>query len=215
MDHTTYERAERVPTAVRRRNLVKGAAWSVPVVAAVAAAPSASASPEPALSLQGWVEIGKNCFSNPATLTINGTGGNNSSPPNDGRRGLWIFAPAPSTDWTITNARITFYYPTTLGTITWSAAAGNSGWSVPVVTVGLDPAIAGYTAYTTYYSGTWTFNNLTGTENDYFFANGRPNFVANPTIANCTTTDIPAYAQRTVTVNGNVITFRRGPVTLT
>jgi hypothetical protein len=197
-----------VRSALTRRNVVKGAAWAVPVITVAGTPAFAIGSPVPDLALEGWVVVGKDCNLGNDTLTINGTGGNGASPPNTGTRGIWIFAPAPAAQWTITNPRITFYYPSSLGTLTWSTATGNANWSAPVVTVGVDPPIAGYTAYTTYYSGTWTFFDLPGTDNDYFLADGRPNFVESVNISDCGN-DLTVYARRTVTVNGNVITFIR------
>lgn len=126
-----------------RRTVVKGAMWSAPVIAVGTAAPAGAVSPLPP-GLQGWVTVGKNCntFGND-TLTINGTGGNGAEPPNTGTRGIWIYITTSST--TLANARMTFYYPNSVAPSTWSAASGNSGWSVPVVST-VDPTIAGFTA---------------------------------------------------------------------
>ena len=197
-------------TVMRRRTVVKGAAWSAPVIAVGTAAPAQAASPLPP-GLQGWVTVGKDCntFGND-TLTINGTGGNGAEPPNTGTRGIWIYNTTAST--TVANARITFYYPNSVAPLTWSAASGNSGWSVPVVST-VDPPIAGFTAYTTFYTGPWEFRNLPGTANDYSRATGRPNFQASKVIPSCGST-IQVYARRTVTVNGQTISFIRGPIGL-
>ena len=196
-------------TVMRRRTVVKGAAWSAPVIAVGTAAPAHAASLPP--GLQGWVTVGKNCnWQSDDVLTINGTGGNGVEPPNSGTRGLWIYNTTSST--TVANARITFYYPDSLGSLTWTAEPSNSGWSVPQVST-VDPPIAGFTAYTTYYTGGWQFRDLPGTDNDYTRATGRPNFVASKQINNCDGT-IQVYARRTVTVDGQVISFLRGPVGL-
>lgn len=191
---------------VSRRVLAKGTAWTLPAVAVAAAAPRVAASPPPP-GLQGWVQIGKQCRSGADTLTINGVGDYPD-------RGLWVFYTTAAT--VLTNARVTFYYPSSL-VITWSAAAGNSGWSVPA-TGGPDPAIAGFTAYTTSYSGAWTWVN--GTPDDYSLANGDPNFTGSVALTNayCDSDGLPVYARRTVTVttgsNSETITFLRGPVNL-
>ena len=197
-------------TTTRRRTVVKGAMWSAPVIAVGTAAPAQAASPLPP-GLQGWVTVGKNCstFGND-TLTINGTGGNGAEPPNTGTRGIWIYNTTAST--TIANARMTFYYPNSVAPLTWSAASGNSGWSVPEVST-VDPPITGYTAYTTFYTGGWQFRDLTGTADDYSLATGRPNFEASKGISNCGG-DIQIYARRTGTVNGQTISFIRGPINL-
>lgn len=193
-------------TSVRRRQVVKGAAWTAPVIAMGTAAPAQAASPLPP-GLQGWVTVGKNCGTD--RLTIDGTGGGNASPPNNNSRGLWIYNTTASTQ--IANARITFYYPSSYGTITWTAVSGNSNWSVPVPST-VDPPIAGYIAYTTVYSGGWQFMNLPGTANDYSRATGGPNFRASVNVS-CSGT-IPIFARRTVTVNSETISFIRGPVNL-
>lgn len=184
--------------------------WSAPVIAVGTAAPAEAVSPLPP-GLHGWVTVGKNCdtFGND-TLTINGTGGNGAEPPNTGTRGIWIYITTSST--TLANARMTFYYPNSVAPLTWSAASGNSGWSVPVVST-VDPTIAGFTAHTTFYTGGWEFRNLPGTANDYSRARGRPNFQASKVIPSCGST-IQVYARRTVTVNGQTISFIRGPIGL-
>ncbi|PWJ27315.1 hypothetical protein ATK17_3506 [Branchiibius hedensis] len=187
---------------VSRRTLAKGAAWTTPVLLVGVVAPPASASPQP--GLQGWVDVGKSCNASFAmTLTIDGTG----SYPD---RGLWVYNAQPAQ---ISNAYITFYYPSGLGTIAWTAASGNSNWSVPAVDA-TAPVIAGYTAYTTRYSGTWTYH-ATGTDGPYSTADGDPKFTA--TVAGAGTycrNGVSVYARRTVTVNGTVYTFLRGPVSL-
>lgn len=198
-------------TVMRRRTVVKGAAWSAPVIAVGTAAPALAASPLPP-GLQGWVTVGKDCNnSGNDVLTINGTGGNGAEPPDTGTRGLWIYNTTNST--TIANARITFYFPNSVAPLTWTAVSGNSGWTVPVVST-VDPPIAGFTAYTTYYSGGWEFRDLNpGTANDFTRAIGRPNFQASKEISSCGST-IQVYARRTVTVNGQTISFIRGPINL-
>lgn len=196
-------------TTVRRRTLVKGTAWAAPAIAIGNAAPAMAASRPP--GLQGWVTVGKQCRSaSSGVLTINGTGGGNANPPNTNSRGLWIYNTNSGT--TITNASMTFYYPTSLGTISWSSASGNSGWSVPAVDTRV-PQIPGYRAYTTNYSGSWQFYDNPGLEDDHHRATGRPNFTASLTISNCGQ-PLPVYARRTVTVDGEVVTFQRGPVTI-
>lgn len=202
--------AQESSTGLKRRSLVKGTAWAAPTIALGSAAPAMAASRPP--GLQGWVTVGKSCDrDDPDTLTINGTGGNNANPPNSGSRGLWVYNTTSNT--TLSNARMTFYYPTSLGTIPWSPASGNSGWSTPAPST-VDPAISGFTAYTTYYSGSWTYRG--GHSNpldDHHLADGRPNFRASLRISYCGS-NLSVYARRTITVGGDVISFRRGPVYL-
>lgn len=187
---------------VSRRTLAKGAAWTTPVLLVGVVAPPASASAQP--GLQGWVTIGKSCNAvSTMTLTIDGVG----SYPD---KGLWVYNAQPAQ---ISNAYITFYYPTGLGPIAWTPTAANSNWSTPTVDT-TAPGITGYTAYTTRYSGTWTYH-ATGTDGPYSTADGQPSFTATVTrAATYCTNGVSAYARRTVSVNGVTYTFLRGPVTI-
>ena len=194
----THEKASGAPGVVTRRTLAKGAAWTTPVLLVGAITPPASASVQP--GLQGWVGVKKDCsgiVSRTMTLTIDGTG----SYPD---RGLWVYGPSNPV---IANAYITFYYPSAL-VITWTATSANSLWSVPTVD-NTAPVIAGFTGYTTNYSGGWTYHS-TGTDGPYSTANGQPSFTgtapATSTLCNNSTT---VYARRTVTVNGQTISFVR------
>lgn len=207
--------ADDVTTGLKRRSIVKGSAWAVPTIVIGSAAPPLAASDTRPPGLQGWVTVGKNCgfFTNKNSFSIDGTGGGNANPPNGSSKGLWVFKTNSTT--TFANARITFYYPNSTGTITWTAESDSSGWSVPVKTIGVDPAFTGYTAYTTYYTGGWTFYNSSILDDQHHRANGRPHFTGSWTSSNCGSVSV--YAQRTVTVikdRTETVTFRRGPVTL-
>ncbi|KYH45027.1 hypothetical protein [Branchiibius sp. NY16-3462-2] len=195
----THERRPEVADLpVTRRTLAKGAAWTTPVLLVGAVTPPASASVQP--GLQGWVTVGKSCDSNTMTLTIDGTG----SYPD---RGLWVYGPSTQN---IANAFITFYYPSTLA-ITWAANPTNASWSVPAID-NTAPAISGFTAYTTKYSGAWTYHP-TGADGPYSTANGQPNFTGTAQNAGVLCRNgVNVYARRTVTVNGTQVTFLRGPV---
>lgn len=192
-------------TSVRRRSVVAGAAWAAPTIAIGSAAPAMAASRPP--GLQGWVTVGKSCegrvwpFSDQLTLTINGTGGGNANPPDNNSRGLWIYNTQQTTS--IANARLTIYYPSSLGSISFSRATGGATtWSIP-----------GFTAYSSYYTGAWQFYDLTGVIDDHHRAVGRPNFIATIGVASCPGT-IQVYSWRTVQVDGQTISFRRGPISL-
>lgn len=123
---------------------------------------------------------------------------------------MWVYNTTASTQ--ITNAQITYYYPSSLGTLRWSSAAGNTGWSVPVVD-GSVPQKPGYTAYTSYYTGGWQFVDNPGVDNDYTYATGQPHFTA-AISNNACSRDILIYARRSVVVDGETIAFERGPVEL-
>lgn len=179
-------------SGLSRRTLAKGAAWATPVITLAATAPATAASPQP--GLQGWVNLATQCtgsWSRTQSLTIDGRG----TYPD---RGLWVFNTTPSTN--ITNASITFYFASS--SLIWSAAAGNSGWSTPVVDSSA-PNQQGYTAYTTNYSGAW--NSRPGPP-PYSYAEGQPHFTSS-SFSGCN--DITAHAYRSVTVNGVVVAFMR------
>lgn len=184
-----------------RRTLAKAAVWTTPVIAMGAAAPAIAASAPP--GLQGYVTVVKQCSGGDMRLAINGIG----SYPD---RGLWVFNARPSS---LANAAITFYFPTSLGTIPWSTESGSAGWSVPTVDSSVTQ-ISGFTAYTTKYTGSWAYVS-TGTD-PYSFATGQPSFAATVTasMARCNTGGLTLYARRTVDVDGKTVSFQRGPVTL-
>lgn len=185
-----------------RRTVAKGAAWVTPVLMTGAIAPAVSASPQP--GLQGWVDVGKSCnLVSTMTLTIDGTG----SYPD---RGLWVYNAQPSQ---LSNAYITFYYPTGLAPISWSANSANSNWSIPAVDATATP-ISGFTAYTTRYSGTWTYH-ATGADGPYSTADGQPSFSGRVSGAGTYCRNgVDLYARRTVSVDGTPVMLLRGPVTI-
>lgn len=195
---------ENAGTGVRRRTVVRGAAWAVPAVVVATSAPAFAASPVPPGGLDGWVELEKRCDDRrgPTRLTVDGTG----SYPN---RGLWVFVtpagPTPS------NATIIFYLQSS--TLTFSNSSG-TGWSNLVRASGLDttaPA-TGYYAYQTTYTGAWTYFDSSGTSTDRWEADTDPQFQTTYSANDCVT--IRAYARRTVTTSLGTVTFLRGPVVL-
>lgn len=198
-------------TTVRRRAVVRGAAWVTPAIVIGNAAPAMAASRPP--GLQGWVTVGKQCRSGSDTLTIDGTGGDNANPPTDNSRGIWVYNVTNGSP--PQNASLTIYYPSSLGTITWTRGSGSSGWSVPA-TDSTAPSRAGFTAYTTFYSGTWAYKNNTNNLDDHYLANGRPNFSAAVSLGDsqCGTNGLTLYSYRRVTVNGTFLDFTRGPIYL-
>ena len=188
---------------MRRRSLMKTAAWAAPTAAVSVAAPAFAVSPESKKGLQGWVQLESECsgiFLSTQTLTVDGQG----SYPD---RGLWIMETAPGFDLSkakVTGAKITFYFPTSLGDLRWTNTSGN-GWS------GLNrdnraPQKSGYYAYSSTYTGRWTYDS----EKNVMLAAGQPKFTT--TRSGCST--VTAYALRSVTVDGETVSFERGPITL-
>lgn len=187
--------------SVTRRAVVKGAAWAVPVITVGAAAPAMAASPVPPRGLNGWVQLEKLCGDD--RFNINGSGSYDD-------RGLWVFISDPSA--TIGPASISFYFQS--NTLSWTNSSG-AGWSNLTRDASADdPSLTGFYAYTTTYTGTWTYVNDTNDAEDRWEADTDPYFYR--VLTDCLV--ITAYARRTVrVVSGGTetnVSFRRGPVTV-
>lgn len=182
--------------ALKRRTIVKGMAWTVPVVTMATATPAFAASPIPPNGLNGWVNLEKSCTYD--HFTINGQGNFTGGGDND--RGIWVWVNDPTA--TISGAKITFFFAQS--NLTWTNSS--TGWSGLTRTpADDDPSLPGFYAYTTTYTlNTWTWNAQHGA----WVANGQPFF--RRSLSGCPT--VTAYARRTVTVNGETVSFRRGPV---
>lgn len=188
------------PTPVRptRRQLVQGAAWSVPVVALASAAPAHAASPIPLRGMNGWVLLTRQS----CTFSIDGRGNFTGGGSSD--RGIWTFVDDPDAE--ITGGVITFFFNRS----NLSFSGGSNGWSALVRDTAKDaqaPA-TGYYAYTTTYNGGWRYEARYGA----WVATGQPYFTS--TIPSRCNDGIRGYARRTLTVNGETVTFTRGPVSV-
>lgn len=196
--------ASRPTNHVSRRSLAGGAVWSIPVLAWSSSAPAIAASLGQA-GLAGYVSLGKSCTRTTLTVAWNGLGSFTDG--SSGDRGVWVY----SSNATVapTNAYMVMYAPSAYP-MTWTTAAGNSGWSVPVSTtnVAIAPAIAGYTAYVTYYTGTWTYN----TTYSVWIADGDMNFTGTASASRCPAVSL--YVYRSVNYNGQTVSITRGPVTI-
>lgn len=206
MDHMDNAHPKVSASAVQRRTLVKGAAWSMPVAAAVAAAPSAAASPIPPRGLNGWVQLSRDC-SRTDDFQINGLG--TFVDGSDDERGIWTFSPqsSPPVAAPAISARIVFFLDRNDAIFTNSSQAG---WSNLVRNAGLDGSTpqAGYYAYETTYTGTWTWFPAP----QAWSADGDPYWLWNMPSQTCST--VCAYARRSINLTNPVetITFTRGPV---
>ena len=197
---TTDPRDEQQP-AVARRILMKTAAWTAPMAVAAIAAPAIAAStPEPG----GSVNLTSNCTgsstSQTQTLTIDGS----STYPT---HGIWLGnvpnASAP------TEARLTIYYSTAFGTLPWTRVSGGTTWSIPTVDA-TAPAIANFTAYTTAYSGAWTYD---ATNRRWRASNGLNFRAIRPGTGLCVD-PVTIYSLRRITRDGQTFTLQRGPTDL-
>ncbi|WP_271986587.1 hypothetical protein [Pseudoclavibacter terrae] len=175
--------------ATSRRQVLTAAAWSVPVIATAVAAPAQAASR--VRGIDGWVEVqwdGNRVY-------LDGRG----SYPD---RGLWVTDTNPGD--TITNATITFYLSVT-AVATWTAQGGNDGaWSLPVnigtSTIAGTP-VRGYT--TTYNFAAFPVTPVS----PITMLNNNLHWRTNTGFGNSL-----VWARRSVTVNGEVLSFLRGPV---
>lgn len=193
---------------VKRRSLVRGAAWAMPVAAVVAAAPSAAASPPPPRGLNGWVTLSRDC-TRTDEFQIDGRGTFTNGGTTD--RGIWTFVEEGNIP---VSATIVFFLSRSDASFTNSSA---SGWSNLTRDAGLDSAAPapGFFAYTTTYTGGWTWfppiTTGTGQRDGAYVANGDPYFLWNMNTCNTVT----AYARRSITLQYNeTITFTRGPVSV-
>ncbi len=187
--------------AVNRRTLVKGAAWSVPVITVAGAAPALASSPIPPRGLNGWVTLHRDCGGRGNDFWIDGRGSFTGGGTND--RGIWTFVDDPEAD--ITHAQIIFWFSRD----GWSFTnQSGPGWS-NLTRMNPQPAnrpAPGYYAYVTTYQGSWTYFEA----HEAWVADSDPYWTENNMPGTCG--QVCAYADRTITVNGETVAFRRGPV---
>lgn len=193
-------------TQIERRTIIKGAAWTVPVIAGVTAAPTAAASvvvtDPPAVSLNGW--MGFTGTENNAAFEIRSNshleGGTNQA-------GFWVTG--TNGDEVITDAHWTLWFTRPIGPFIWNTGPGfeNDGmWTTPAAAGTATVAHSGTTVYGYRSFFTGSFNVQPGQSN------------ASPYVFEFVTANPPGgaplafYLTRTVTVDGHVISFTRGPV---
>ena len=140
---------------VSRRTLAKGAAWTVPAAAVVAAAPVYAVSqPVPPPGLQGWVAVSKSCFLGYGSISFDSSP--NSSKPRDPfvpeQWGLWVYN--TQSDWQFSNVTITVGIDASRAPIT----GGGNNWSQPTLVSTPSGWGSNIRAYQTTYTGGWTFH---------------------------------------------------------
>lgn len=191
VDDSLLSSAGRASTPSRRRLLVT-AAWAAPVIATAVAAPAHAASN--VRGIGGWVLVSWNR----GHVSLDGRG----DPP---ERGLWVTDTNPGD--TITAATITFYIPATIAVTAWTAEGGDSGaWSIPVTdgtTLEVDGVeVRGYVTTFNFAAFPVTpVSPITYLNNDLHFRTENVGFGS-----------ALVWARRSVTVNGVVLSFLRGPV---
>lgn len=189
------------PRSASRRTIVKGAAWAVPAVTLATAAPALAASPIPPNGLNGWVLLGRDCRAT-YEFTIDGRGDFTGGGDND--RGIWTFVPAPGGNEPAF-AEIIFWF----NRDGWSFDNQGPGWS-NLTRMNPQPSnrpANGYVAYRTTYTGSWTYFP----EHEAWVADSDPYWREND-MPGESCGNVCAYADRTITVNGETVRFRRGPV---
>ena len=196
---------------VGRRTLAKGAAWTVPAVVAVGAAPSASASPQPDNALDGLFYVGDivnaSCLNNnKATSTIDGRSSYNGA---SGRPYLQVNG--TTTRQTITSVCIRFGF--TIAVSSFTRNSGDNGlWTTPTTDGTMSYSSQTYHMYKSCFTGTMpttVLGNTPVTADFYFTAT----FTGCPGRSN-----VNAIAQRVVvitqppnyTLPGQTVTWVRG-----
>lgn len=190
-----------------RRSVVRGAAWSVPVIAVAATAPAFAASLRKDPGINGWVLISttdrdRNSYDLRFDSDVAGTG------PDGAPYGLYIYDPNRTGNVlndVYTNASITLWIRTdtdlTPANNGWSRAGSGAGWQAPT-DAGLQtkPDNFQYRGYRFAYTGSYT---LVAAEERVYLQD----FVA--TSNNIQGQDATYWIERRITVNGAERTFQR------
>lgn len=181
-------------------------AWAVPAIAVAGAVPAFAASPIPPTGLNGWVTISRSCGRGGwSHLRIDGRGDYPD-------RGLWTFVPDEDAD--IQGATIIFYIDRS--SLTFVNDTTNSGWSnlVRSTTDDSTSPAPGFYAYRATYDGTWTYDPTlsTGGVAGGWHADGDPYWYRPASGGGGTCGRVRVYARRSLTVNGETVTFTRGPI---
>lgn len=173
----------------------------MPAATLTGIAPAFAASPIPPNGLNGWVVLGRNCSSGANDFVVDGRGSFTTGVTSD--RGIWTFVPDPAA--TITFAEIIFFFTIDGLTFTNSSEPGWTNLTRAPSYDGSSPA-SGFYAYRATYSGGWTYFPA----QEAWVADSDPYWIENNMPGDCR--EVCAYAQRTITVNGDTVSFVRGPV---
>ena len=142
--------SELANTGVSRRTLAKGAAWTVPAAAVVAAAPAYAVSQVPPYALQGWLRIRRDCEDGSNTLLYDSDPGSGTGTDGD-PFGLYIKNALPEA--TASGAVLTITIGD--GTVTSvTTLSQNQDWTVT----------RSGNVITATYTGGWTWQPQMGTD---------------------------------------------------
>lgn len=195
-----------------RRTIVRGAAWSTPIILAVGAAPAFATSLRKDPGINGWVlNSTESQGDRRYALRVNSNPGASAGATPDGAPfGLYVYdvnvGPGNAILDTLTNARIVYWI---IGSQTegasWSANSGHgNGWSNPVKGTPAQKADGlTYTPYTFTYTGTFTYN--AGDQRVYLQEFDTTASFRQPRGGD----EVTYWTQRFITVNGAVQTFER------
>lgn len=182
-------------TPINRRRLVQGTAWAAPVVLAATSVPAYAASPT--RGLDGWLLNSTRCTNDAygrriTTYEFNATG---SYP----TRGLWVSGATEKS--VIGSTKIIQYIGYTAATLTFQVAQA-SQWTTLAYDASA-PKRDGYIAYSTTYTGTWSYDKATGL---YFPAN-QPYFRAR--ITGTCISGLRVTTRREIVIDGGTYTTER------
>ena len=137
-----------------RRTIVRGAAWSTPVILAVGAAPAFATSLRKDPGINGWVQIGTRGTRTNGTYDVEFDSTINGAGPDGAPYGLYVYDVNRNPDDKFQNATMTLWINDTQSSTTVSTLAGHSGWSATATNIGsmVKPDGFSYTGYRFTYS---------------------------------------------------------------
>lgn len=189
-------------TPLHRRTLVRGAAWTSPMVVVTGTAPAFAASPTPALG--GALTFNRSSTTDSCRITLGGNG-----PSVFNSQGFWI-ADATTTT-AATRLTMIVYLPSTwAGATVARGSGGATTWSflrpLSTITNPPDGMPSSFVAYTTTYSGALTYDAA----NKALLSLERP-FLTLTRAGACAST-LTMYVRRTALVDGQTQTVDRNRV---
>lgn len=191
-----------------RRNVVKGAAWAAPVIGVGVAAPTIAASLRIDPGINGWVQQFKSRQIGTCAWTVRTTSQGQGQTPDGAPFGLYIYDTEDVV--TITNAKITYWIPGNRGAgdVTWTRnSATGLCWNGP--TRGGSTTKTDNRVYTPY---TWTYNctidpSAVSGDGRLYLQDLDVTAKFTQPLNQCDTMN--TWAQRAITIDGELFTFER------
>jgi len=183
-------------TDFSRRTVVRGAAWTTPVVLVVGAAPAFATSLRKDPGINGWVQVGTQQTSTNGTYDVEFDSTPNGAGPDGAPYGLYIYDVNLAPNDKFQNARITLWLNDTQSAASVSTLSGHSGsWNyLGSIGTATKPDGFSYTGYQFSYNGaidaaSYVTDSFDGQKRLYlgdFHVSIRANQVANNGSANMT-----------------------------